>query len=112
MVNALGSDPQVLASSLIGQITPAQKTAWEQGTVQDWATETYNAAKNAAYTIGSPSGCSSDATPVPLPAGYVERAKSVAAVQLERAGVRLALVLNRALGKQGVSVSISHRYTT
>jgi hypothetical protein len=33
-----------------------------------------------------------------LPPGYDEQAREVATVQLEKAGVRLAAVLNRALG--------------
>jgi hypothetical protein len=50
-----------------------------------------------AYTLHSPAGCASDAAPIPLPADYDAKANAAAALQIERAGVRLALVLNRAL---------------
>jgi hypothetical protein len=97
-VEAFGSDPQQLADQLRGQITSAEKTDWERGDPKNWAMESYGVAKSVTYTIGAPPGCTSDATPLPLPAGYEDKAKVAAALQIERAGVRLALLLNRALG--------------
>lgn len=55
----------------------------------------------AGLLAGSPPGCTSDATPLPLPAGYQGKAQAAASLQIERAGVRLALLLNRALGGAG-----------
>jgi hypothetical protein len=101
VVQALGSDPQHLADRLRGQITPAEKADWEKGDPKSWAMESYGVARSVAYTIGSPPGCTSDATPLPLPAGYEDTAKVAAALQIERAGVRLALLLNLALGGSG-----------
>jgi hypothetical protein len=98
VVNALGLDPLALAIRLVRQITPTEKAMWERGTARDWAMESYGVAKQVAYTIGSPAGCSADAAPIALPADYAEKAEAAAAIQLERAGVRLASLLNRALG--------------
>lgn len=53
-------------------------------------------AKSTGYTIGPKPGCASDVAPVALPGGY-EAAQAAVALQLEKAGVRLALELNRAL---------------
>ncbi|MDB5736718.1 MAG: Nuclease [Sphingomonas bacterium] len=97
VVNALGSDPLALAASLARQITPDEKAIWRKGGPKDWAMESYGVARQVAYTIGSPAGCTSDAAPIALPAGYEEKAEAAATIQLERAGVRLALLLNRAL---------------
>ena len=97
-VEPLGSDPRAVATKLEAQITPADRAAWEQGDSRSWAQESYQVAKDVAYTINSPSGCDPNASPISLPAGYAERAQAAAAVQLERAGVRLALELDRALG--------------
>jgi hypothetical protein len=97
VVVALGSDSTTLAARLAKQITPSERAAWEMGTPKAWATESYGVARTMAYTIGSPPGCSSDAAPLPLPDGYEDKAKAAAAIQIERAGVRLALLLNRAL---------------
>jgi hypothetical protein len=97
VVEALGTDPIALAATLGKQITPAQKAIWEKGAPRDWATESYRVAISVAYTLGSPAGCGSDPTPIALPSDYEAKAKAAASVQIERAGVRLALLLNRAL---------------
>ena len=97
VVEALGTDPETLGETLRARITPAEKTQWEAGDPASWAMETFEVARTAAYTVGSPSGCDSDTAPITLPAGYAATARAAAAIQLERAGVRLALVLNRSL---------------
>ena len=97
-VEALGSDAKTIAANLAAQITPADRKAWGQGEPKTWAMESFDLAKTSVYTIGSKPGCASDATPLTLPAGYAETAKQVTALQLKKAGVRLALELNRAFG--------------
>ena len=101
VVEAMGRDPQRVATALLVQITPAQADGWRRGTAADWAREAFAVARSTAYTIGSPPGCQSDAAPRPLPPGYAERAENAAALQLEKAGVRLAAVLERALAEAG-----------
>ena len=96
VVDATGSDPATIATMLRGQITPAQRVQWQRGDATTWAQEAFAVARSVAYTINSQPGCG-DAAPISLPAGYDAKAQAAAAVQLERAGVRLALVLNRAL---------------
>lgn len=97
VVRELGDDPRTLAARLRAQITPSQAARWRRGNPAAWAMQTWAVAKAAAYWPGAPAGCDRDAAPVSLPAGYDARARQVAAVQLERAGVRLAALLNRAL---------------
>jgi hypothetical protein len=97
VVQELGTDPQALADQLRQQITPQEKATWEKGDARTWAMESFEVSKAASYTLHSPAGCASDAAPIPLPADYDAKAKAAAALQIERAGVRLALVLNRAL---------------
>jgi hypothetical protein len=98
LIVRMGSDPVALAQTLRGQITPAQKRAWEAGDATAWALESYGIAKSTAYWPGAPAGCARDAAPVSLPAGYDAPAQAAIALQLEKAGVRLAWVLNRLLG--------------
>jgi hypothetical protein len=98
IVEAIEPDPTKLAATLAAQITPAQRKAWEQGDARTWAMESFAVAKASVYTIGSKPGCSNDAVPLALPAGYDDQAKAAVALQLQKAGVRLALELNRALG--------------
>jgi hypothetical protein len=94
VVQALGDDPNSLAQTLVAQITPAQKAQWEKGDAKAWAMESYGIAKRSVYAIGSKPGCDRDASPLNLPDAYASSAKSVAALQLEKAGVRLAAILD------------------
>jgi hypothetical protein len=93
----MGADPAALANQLRAQITPTQKAAWEHGDARAWAAESYGVAKSVVYTLRSKPGCASDTAPVTLPPGYDEAARKAVVLQLQRAGVRLALVLNRSL---------------
>lgn len=99
IIEAMGSDPQVIADGLRSQITPSQKSEWERGSPKDWAMESFRIARSTVYTLGSRPGCD-DQAPINLPAGYETAAKKAAELQLERAGVRLALVLNRGLAEK------------
>lgn len=98
VVGELGEDPQGLATALASRITPADKAAWEKGDSKSWAQESFDIARTQVYTVGSKPGCTPDSSPVTLPAGYDQTAREVVTVQLQKAGVRLAAVLNRALG--------------
>jgi hypothetical protein len=79
LVTELGADPQAVAADLGAQITPKDRRAWEAGTPETWARESYETAKRSVYGIGS--------------------SAVVVADQLKRAGVRLAYVLNAALAR-------------
>lgn len=98
VVEGLGDDPQAAAETLTRRITPQNKVAWEKGDPQSWALEGFDLAKTVAYTLGSKPGCVPDQAPLTLPPGYDKSARETAAIQLQKAGVRLAAVLNRALG--------------
>ncbi|HSZ51191.1 MAG TPA: S1/P1 nuclease [Caulobacteraceae bacterium] len=95
MVESLGPDPVAAARALEAHITRAQKAAWTKGSPTDWAQESYALAKSVAYTIGSAPGCGTGAAPIALRPAYQKRAQAAARVQLAKAGVRLAAVLNR-----------------
>jgi hypothetical protein len=98
-VQALGADPKAVAAKLKAQITPAQAATWRQGTPRAWAMETHEVAASVAYWPGTPAECDPDAAPASLPVGYDARARRAAALQLQKAGVRLAAALNHALGR-------------
>jgi hypothetical protein len=95
-VEALGRPPTALAKQLLVQITPEQEAEWKQGTPDDWAMEAFNIAYDDVY--GEPP-LSKDALQQ-LDEAYVARAVKDVALQLSRAGVRLAAVLNRALNRK------------
>jgi hypothetical protein len=97
-VEAIEPDAAKLASKLAAEITKADRKAWEKGDARTWAMESFALARSSVYTIGSQQGCASDTAPIALPAGYDAAAQAAVALQLKKAGVRLALELNRALG--------------
>ena len=66
---------------------------WSKGTVSDWAEDNHKIAQKVTYKLPKePAG-----TPEPIDAKYVQKADSAIQVQIEKAGDRLARVLNEAL---------------
>jgi S1/P1 Nuclease len=77
---------------LIERLSEAQRQEWSSGTPADWAMDAFALARRDAYGL----------LPLPdhgtytLPPAYTEQAERDVALQLSRAGVRLAFVLNQA----------------
>jgi hypothetical protein len=95
IVSGLGDDPVAVAADLDSQITPQEAVAWGRGGPVDWANETFAIAKHDIY--GPLRGAHLEDGAIQLPDDYVLRERPVVAEQLEKAGVRLAMVLNRTL---------------
>lgn len=98
VVGELGPDARSTLIKLQADITPELAAAWSAGDFSAWAHEANAVAVKTAYSFRTPPRCENNTAPLDLPAGYDAAAQSAAALQLERAGVRLALVLERALG--------------
>ncbi|HEV2348674.1 MAG TPA: S1/P1 nuclease [Terriglobia bacterium] len=80
-----------LAAELNSRITPAEKTAWARGTIEDWAMESHALAVQVAY------GKLSHQTTPNLGDDYFNAALPVVELQIKKAGIRLASLLNQAL---------------
>jgi hypothetical protein len=92
-VEGLDQDPIRLAARLDAQITPEQRRLWQHGSPQEWAWESWRVARDEVYArLPAASGGSYQ-----LDADYEANAKRVAAVQLQKAGLRLAWLVNLAL---------------
>lgn len=104
-VSEVDPNARHLAEQLFHGITTDQKQAWEQGDIKSWVQESFELARTDAYSIGSPPGCHQDSAPMAMPSGYDAMARGVVTEQLEKAGVRLALLLNRALDPATVSAA-------
>ena len=93
-VRALGADPQLVADSLIAQIGPQEVRSCQSGTAADWARESYTVGKQISF-----GRLPSSVAPhrYQLSADYVHAAVDAVRLQLKRAGLRLACVLNRDL---------------
>jgi hypothetical protein len=94
IVAGLGDDPAAVATELSSQITPQEADAWSRGGPVEWANESFAIAKHDVY--GPLHGEAGEGNTVQLPDDYVLRERPVVAEQLEKAGVRLAMVLNGA----------------
>ncbi len=96
-VNALGHSPAEIAARLDAGITPAQIKAWGAGDPRGWAMETFAIARRDAYDLPSKPACGQNGA-ITLSPAYQATAEADAAQQLSVAGIRLANVLNKALG--------------
>jgi hypothetical protein len=84
-------DPEALAAELESRITQQERAEWAKGTLEDWVMEGHRFAQTVAYgDLGSEN-------PAPITAAYERQAEPAIELQLEKAGVRLAYLLNTAL---------------
>jgi mono/diheme cytochrome c family protein len=92
-VQALGPDPKSVAQKLIAGQSAADARQWSSGAPQLWALEAHQLGVDRAYGI---SGVDQNGR-LALPDSDVDKGVKTVALQLGRAGVRLAYVLNQAL---------------
>ena len=97
VVKALGQSAAQIAGQLDARLSAADITAWTRGTPQSWAMDTFEVGRHDAYALPSMPTCQSGGS-VALPPAYMAQAEKDAATQLLKAAVRLAAVLNDALG--------------
>lgn len=91
VVDVLGADVQTIADHLEAGVTPRTRKAWEASTPADWANESHAIARDRIYP--SLHG----AMMVHLPRDYGAQFSPVTRIQLAKAGVRLAYILNTTL---------------
>jgi hypothetical protein len=94
-VAGLGTQSEAVAQRLIAGISPQQLRDWSTGSPTDWAYESFALAKREVYGKLPPPDAHGTRT---LDDKYMTEATATVAVQLQRAGVRLAKILNDALG--------------
>jgi hypothetical protein len=96
VVGALGGSAADIAAQLNSKITPTDITTWGRGGARAWAMESFGLSRKDVYALPSRPTCG-DHESVTLSPAYQATAKTDAAIQLEKAGVRIAMVLNRDL---------------
>lgn len=97
VVRSLGPDAKAVADRLNAQITPQEAHEWSRGDPATWATDTFRVSEANAYNGLSAEPTCEQRGSIALSAAYQARASQVAAIQLEKAGVRMATLLDRAL---------------
>ena len=113
IVNSIGEGDKRLAEDLdrqIGKLSAARQQTLAAGNAEDWAWESHVLAQKVVYKrlhipkepIQFPAHCSeapAELTDHPwrIPSGYVKAMQPVVRIQLEKAGLRLARLLNESL---------------
>jgi hypothetical protein len=95
-VDAIDAPPTALAKSLLQEITPAQAKEWAAGSPEDWSKEAFDIAASDVY--GNPPLSKDEVQH--LDQTYVEKVEKDVKLQLSRAGIRLAFLLNKDLGSE------------
>lgn len=90
-------DASDLAAELEDKIKPSQRSTWAGGTPADWAWESYLIAHDTIYASLQPGP--SNSSGIRLPKNYTTKMRPLVDIQLEKAGIRLAYLLNDALGR-------------
>ena len=110
VVEQLGPSPDAIASALDSDISPNDEQMWTQDVRQwfgnqtsawaaNWALETFAVARDYAYDLPEAPTCDDkkSRSPILLSAPYQSAAEKQVAVQLRKAGIRIAYVLNQLL---------------
>jgi hypothetical protein len=97
---AVGADVIKASAGLMASITPAMQAQWTSSSPRVWANETFAIAKAATtwYCIMHGQSCDPPGESLTITAGYLESNKFVVREQLQKAAVRLAYILDGALG--------------
>ena len=96
VVQALGRGANAIAATLDGRITPNDLSTWARGDAKAWAMESFELSRKDVYALAPRPSCN-DHRAVALTPAYETAAIRDAALQLEKAAVRMAVLLNRAL---------------
>lgn len=99
-VNAIDTDPDKIAALLGPRITPELAAKWSASTPEDWANESFLIAKTKIYPDFPGSGTT--LAPIVLKSDYTASMGPITAMQLAKAGVRLAAVLNEVFAPPGL----------
>jgi hypothetical protein len=91
VVEGLGLDVGAVTGSLARDVTAAQRKAWQSGTPAAWATEAHTIARDQIYPPLD------GRRNLRLPRDYADQQTAITRMQLTKAGLRLAWLLNGAL---------------
>jgi hypothetical protein len=93
-VRRLGTRADDVSRELIAGISDDHRRAWSEGSPTDWAEQSFEIARSSVY---GPLHTAAASGTIPLDARYEADAGNIVAGQLQRAGLRLARLLNEAL---------------
>jgi S1/P1 Nuclease len=96
---AVGPDASEAATDLLAVTTPEMKAEWNASVPREWANETFAIAEAAGtkYCVNRGTSCDPAARDLAIGAEYLDANEPVVKKQLQKAGVRLARLLDTAL---------------
>jgi hypothetical protein len=94
VLRVLGRNGQNIAERLEEELAQTDTRPWQFGTAATWANESFQIAGQEIYSHVGPA---SSSAPIILPREYLAMEENIVKAQIEKAGLRLAWVLNRAL---------------
>lgn len=95
VVEAQGTSAAEIAGKLDASLGAGDLEQWTQGSSRSWALDTFEVGRRDVYALASPPTCQNGGS-VSLSSEYRLQAKKDAALQLLKAAIRLAAVLNGA----------------
>jgi hypothetical protein len=98
VINALGHSAAQIADQLDARLNAGDIKDWTAGPPRSWAMDTFEIGRRDAYALPATPTCQSGGS-VTLTPAYRAQAEKDAATQLQKAAVRLAALLNAALGQ-------------
>lgn len=99
VIAVLGRDTKAAAAELLASISPAQIEAWLQSTPRDWANESFKITESETtrYCVRLDGRCEKPTGSVNVDATYIRENAPIVREQLQKAGIRLAHLLDLAL---------------
>jgi S1/P1 Nuclease len=101
VTKAVGADVGEAATELMQSITPVKVQSWTQTEPKDWANESFAIAEQTQtkYCTRQGASCDKPAGKVTIDEAYIQANAPIVKEQLQKAGARLAHMLDAALGK-------------
>jgi queuine/archaeosine tRNA-ribosyltransferase len=92
----IGPDISEAVDDLVAAITPEMKAEWNASTPRDWANESFTISVSARtrYCIVHGASCDLAATDLAIGTEYLDANEAIVREQLQKAGVRLARILD------------------
>jgi hypothetical protein len=97
---AVGDDVQAAAAKLQKSITQAKIDAWTKSDPKQWANESFKIAESVQtkYCVKHGDSCDKPSGSVKIDQAYIDANVPIVREQLQKAGIRLAHLLDKALG--------------
>jgi hypothetical protein len=101
VMEAVGDNVQDAATKLLAAVTTEQIQAWTQSDPKQWANESFKITESVKtkYCVMNGTSCDKLSGSVKIDQAYIDANVPIVKEQLQKAGIRLAQLLDKALGE-------------